>query len=58
MTKEQRGKFMAKVVMPKMKELFVSFDPKTFAEVNCKTCHGEGAVDKTFKMPNPNYFLP
>lgn len=54
MTKEQRGKFMAKVVMPKMKELFVSFDPKTFAEVNCKTCHGDGAVDKTFKMPNPD----
>lgn len=54
MSKEQRGKFMAKVVMPKMKELFTTFDPKTFAEVNCKTCHGEGAVDKTFKMPNPD----
>ncbi len=53
MTKEQRGKFMFAVVTPKMKELFVGFDPKTFKDFGCKTCHGDGAVDKTFKMPNP-----
>ena len=54
MSKEQRGHYMKKVVAPKMAELFREFDPKEFAEVKCVTCHGDGAKDKTFKMPNPN----
>jgi len=50
--KKQRGKFMKQYVLPKAKELFASFDPK-FGEVTCKTCHGDGVDDHTFKMPNP-----
>jgi hypothetical protein len=57
MTKEQRGKYMAKVVMPKMKPLFQSFDPKGFAKFECETCHGGGAKDHSFKMPNPDIFV-
>jgi hypothetical protein len=59
MTKPQRGKYMATVVMPRMGELFRSFDAKEFAEFGCKTCHGQDARERAFKMPNPGiYELP
>jgi hypothetical protein len=48
----QRETFMKEVVMPRSKELFVAFDPKS-ASMDCKTCHGDGATDGTFEMPNP-----
>lgn len=53
MNKQQRGKFMRENVMPKMKELFAAHDGKRFAKVSCGTCHGAGAADGSFKMPNP-----
>lgn len=48
----QKTAFMKEVVMPRSKELFVAFDPK-FQDMNCKTCHGDGADDGSFAMPNP-----
>lgn len=54
MTKEQRGKYMDAVVVPKMKELFVAADPKEYADFGCGTCHGKGADSGTFAMPNPD----
>jgi cytochrome c553 len=54
MTKEQRGRYMAKVVLPKMKETFQAFDQKKFAKFNCATCHGKDAREKGFKMPTPD----
>ena len=56
MTKQQRGQYMASVVMPRMKPLFRAFDEKKFAEMNCKTCHGQDAKDRGFEMPNPGLF--
>jgi hypothetical protein len=53
----QKGKFMKAVVMPHMKQLFVEYDPKTFAEFSCATCHGEAAKERQFKMPNPDIFV-
>lgn len=53
MTKEQRAAFMKETVMPAMQTAFQEFDAKKFAEFNCKTCHGAGAADGSFKMPNP-----
>jgi hypothetical protein len=57
MTKEQKGRFMKAVVVPKMKPLFNSFDPEMFQKVDCATCHGTDAKSKGFKMPNPELFV-
>jgi hypothetical protein len=54
MSKEERGKYMKEVVMPKMKEVFVAFDANKYAGMNCATCHGHGAMDHSFAMPNPD----
>mgnify|MGYP000387899449 CR=1 FL=1 len=51
MSFEQREAFMAEVVMPQMKEVFVAFDPK-YEAFSCATCHGKGATDGTYALPN------
>ncbi len=53
MSPQQRGTFMKKTVLPAMAGVFLEFDGAEFANMNCKTCHGQGADDGTFKMPNP-----
>lgn len=50
---DERMITMKKVVWPAMKAEFAAFDPKQYDAVSCETCHGPGAKDKTFKMPNP-----
>lgn len=52
--REQRGKYMASVVVPRMREVFRAFDPKEFAEFGCKTCHGKSARERGFEMPTPD----
>jgi len=41
-------------VLPKMRELFGAVDASRFGEVTCKTCHGTGAIEGSYKMPNPD----
>jgi hypothetical protein len=53
MNHDQRMTHMKTVVFPKMKAAFQAFDKDDFANFACVTCHGAGAKDKTFKMPNP-----
>jgi cytochrome c553 len=53
MSKGERMTRMKNVVFPEMKTAFQSADPKDFAQFTCATCHGAGAADKTFRMPNP-----
>jgi mono/diheme cytochrome c family protein len=49
---EQKIAFMKQKVMPEMKPVFQNHDPKAFAEFTCKTCHGDGAKEGHFDMPN------
>ncbi len=53
MTKRQRGAYMKEVVLPEMRSVFVELDPK-LKDMQCRTCHGKGFDDRTFKMPNPD----
>lgn len=54
MDADQRHAFMEDVVMPRSKELFMAFDAERYQDMDCKTCHGPGADDKSFEMPNPD----
>lgn len=53
MDHEAREDFMKAAVLPKMEAAFKGFDAAEFGEFNCATCHGDGAADHSFKMPNP-----
>jgi hypothetical protein len=50
---DQKLEYMKTAVLPKMSGLFHDFDAKRFAEPKCVLCHGSGAKDGSFKMPNP-----
>jgi len=50
---EERKKYMKSTVFPEMKKRFQAFDAKTYKKFSCATCHGDGATDGKFKMPNP-----
>jgi hypothetical protein len=52
MNADQRLEFMKTVVMPKAKVAFQKFDAKKYADMDCGTCHGDGAEDGSFEMPN------
>jgi hypothetical protein len=49
---DARKQFMAAVVLPAVSPLFREFDPERFAAVSCKTCHGSGARNGDFVLPN------
>ncbi len=54
LSKEEKKKFMKEVFMPPMREAFQTFDPKDFEKFTCATCHGPGAKEGRFEMPNPD----
>src|SRR5690348_4447646 len=54
MDHSERMAYMKKVVLPTMRKEFADFDPKHFGKIMCKTCHGAGAEDDSYKMPNPD----
>lgn len=51
---EQKLAYMKQTVMPAEREIFGRFEPLRFASMTCETCHGQGARDGSFKMPNPD----
>jgi hypothetical protein len=52
MSFDQRKKLMKSSVFPQLKKAFQSFDAKKYEKFTCATCHGDGATDGKFKMPN------
>jgi cytochrome c553 len=54
MTRAERGRYMTKVVVPKMKPLFQAYAPTHFETFNCATCHGKSGKERNFKMPTPD----
>jgi hypothetical protein len=53
MNADQRLEFMKTTVLPAAKTKFQAFDATKYAKFDCKTCHGDGADDGSFEMPNP-----
>ena len=51
MDDQQRATYMNDVVLPEMQVAFEAYDAR-FAGMDCATCHGPGAADGTFAMPN------
>lgn len=54
MSHDDRVAYMKHAVLPAMKAEFEAWEADEFAEMTCATCHGQGARDETFKMPNPD----
>ncbi len=52
MSHQEQGRYMKDVVMPDMARMFKAYDPVKYAEFGCKTCHGPGAAEGEFDMPN------
>jgi mono/diheme cytochrome c family protein len=48
----EKKKYMKSTVLPEMKKAFQEYDAKTYKKFTCATCHGDGATDGKFKMPN------
>ncbi len=53
MDDSERMQHMAEVVQPRMQAVFQSHDPERFADFGCASCHGGGAGNGDFHMPNP-----
>ena len=49
---KQKAAFMKQKVMPTMKPIFVDHNATKFANFTCETCHGKGAEQGKFDMPN------
>lgn len=54
MSFDDRMALMGSHVNPRMKTVFQEFDGEKFADFGCQTCHGSGASEGTFVMPNPD----
>ena len=53
MKKAERKEYMKKNVLPKMTSMFAEVNPTKYDDMKCITCHGAGAKNGSFKMPNP-----
>ena len=49
---EQKLAYMKSAVLPAEAALFRTYSAR-FADFTCRTCHGAGADDGSYKMPNP-----
>lgn len=49
---ERKLAYMKGPFFEQAKAVFTAFEPARYARFNCRTCHGEGADNQTYKMPN------
>jgi hypothetical protein len=52
MSIEQKKEHMANVVLPRAAEVFRTWRPDRFAQVDCTLCHGSGPITGNFHMPS------
>ena len=52
MSFDEREEYMREVVEPTMEALFAEYDPESFGNIGCSTCHGQNAADNDYAMPN------
>ena len=50
---DQKLAYMKSTVMGAEKTLFSGYDSGKYGDMKCNICHGPGAADGSFKMPNP-----
>lgn len=53
MDRGERLAHMSNQVLPRMKAAFQRHDAARYEDFGCATCHGAGASDGTYAMPNP-----
>ena len=51
---EKKKDYMKATVVLAEKGLWADYDPVRFTNFTCKNCHGSGAVEGTYRMPNPD----
>jgi hypothetical protein len=51
-THEQKLAYMRTTFIDEERKIFASWEPVRFRNLECRTCHGIGAVNGTFAMPN------
>jgi hypothetical protein len=53
-THEQKYAYMSGPFMDAERKLFQGWMPERFRDVNCRTCHGVGVTEGSFRLPNPD----
>jgi hypothetical protein len=51
---EQKLAYMKAGFLEAERAVFASWEPVRFKELTCRTCHGPGVDDGTFRLPNPD----
>lgn len=49
---DQKLAYMSTTFMDEERKIFASWEPVRFRTLECRTCHGPGVGDGTFRLPN------
>jgi hypothetical protein len=51
---ERKLAYMKTTFMEEERKVFASYEPVRFRDMSCRTCHGVGVTEGTFRLPNPD----